>query len=794
MRCVVVIEHRAEEKKTNNEKKNSSLSFLRHYQPTTTPAPPPPLLRRAAAASAAAVLSVSALLGSPTLDASAVETASSSSSSIISTSSSSSSPSTPPPPPSPPPPPPSYYHLPVVSPDPDVLSVQRVLLQAWDIVDRAFVDGSFGGRDRGEWRGDLVDSLDAAAGAGAAGGGGGGGARLAELAIDAMLDRLGDPYTRRMPSRDYEAFRQSSEGEIAGGVGLLIAAQPVREEEEEGGGVGLSSSAGSSSSSSSSSSPLSLSSSPSSSSPTSNNSSSSLSNSTRLRSRLVVLSPIEGGPAARAGIRPGDEVLAIDGRPTDGFDGESAAGLLRGPRGSSVVVDVARREVEDGAEGGMVPGIPGRAPPQRLSGSSATEMMMTTPNGTNSKKKNSAAPPRVSIRQVRLRREKVELSPVTSSVLTVDGGGGEGLAKQKKKTASSSSQHQQQQQHRVGYLRLASFNARAAADTARALAQMRSQGAEAFVLDLRGNGGGLVRAAVDVSRSLLPRGSTVFAVQGRSEEEERDEMDKNHYHLMRAMTPPASPGDVVPASSGVPATAITQRVVLDDNNGDGDEVGEGGLNNNKNRSGGARLLKRVMTMLLPNLSSSSSSQQQQDGESDVASLHSPLSTPLAVLVDRNSASASEILAGALRDNGRAALVGERTFGKGKIQSVFPLRDGSALFVTVARYMTPSEELIDGVGIKPETACRGGGGGGGRGGGRNNNSNTLLASLEMVPGVVREAGALQASLAADSCVLTAERLLLAQVEKLQQQEQEGGGGMGGGEGGATPTTANKGRRL
>lgn len=60
--------------------------------------------------------------------------------------------------------------------------------------------------------------------------------------------------------------------------------------------------------------------------------------------------------------------------------------------------------------------------------------------------------------------------------------------------------------------------------------------------------------------------------------------------------------------------------------------------------------------------------------------------PLAVLVNGGSASASEILAGALRDNGRATLVGDRTFGKGKIQSVFELEDGSALFVTVAKYV------------------------------------------------------------------------------------------------------------
>lgn len=58
--------------------------------------------------------------------------------------------------------------------------------------------------------------------------------------------------------------------------------------------------------------------------------------------------------------------------------------------------------------------------------------------------------------------------------------------------------------------------------------------------------------------------------------------------------------------------------------------------------------------------------------------------PMAVLVNGNSASASEILAGALHDHARADLIGDTTFGKGKIQSVFELDDGSALFVTVAK--------------------------------------------------------------------------------------------------------------
>jgi carboxyl-terminal processing protease len=79
--------------------------------------------------------------------------------------------------------------------------------------------------------------------------------------------------------------------------------------------------------------------------------------------------------------------------------------------------------------------------------------------------------------------------------------------------------------------------------------------------------------------------------------------------------------------------------------------------------------------------------------------------PLVVLINRQSASASEILAGALHDNGRARLIGDTaTFGKGRIQTVYPLNDGSALFVTVAQYQTPAHADIDHIGINPDIKC------------------------------------------------------------------------------------------
>ncbi len=75
--------------------------------------------------------------------------------------------------------------------------------------------------------------------------------------------------------------------------------------------------------------------------------------------------------------------------------------------------------------------------------------------------------------------------------------------------------------------------------------------------------------------------------------------------------------------------------------------------------------------------------------------------PLAVLVNAGSASASEIVAGAIKDHGRGKLVGERTYGKGSVQTVMPLGRGSAIKLTTSHYITPSGRSINGLGIKPD---------------------------------------------------------------------------------------------
>jgi len=162
--------------------------------------------------------------------------------------------------------------------------------------------------------------------------------------------------------------------------------------------------------------------------------------------------------------------------------------------------------------------------------------------------------------------------------------------------------------HNVGYIRLSQFNANAAKDMATALTKLEEQGAEAYVLDLRGNPGGLLDVAINLTKLWIDRGVVVYTVDRQGIEESFTVGENNH--------------------------ALTQD-------------------------------------------------------------------PLVVLVDKGSASASEILAAALHDNDRAKLLGSQTYGKGSVQSLFELEDGSGLAVTIAHYETPSHTNINKIGIKPD---------------------------------------------------------------------------------------------
>lgn len=158
----------------------------------------------------------------------------------------------------------------------------------------------------------------------------------------------------------------------------------------------------------------------------------------------------------------------------------------------------------------------------------------------------------------------------------------------------------------IGYIRLIQFNANATAEVAHAIANLEKQGANAYILDLRNNPGGLLQSGIEIARLWLDEGTIVYTVN-------RQGIQGNFEAFGSALT----------------------------------------------------------------------------------------HDPLVVLVDRGTASASEILAGALQDNGRAKIVGEKTFGKGLIQSLFELSDGSGMAVTVAKYETPNHRDIHKQGIVPD---------------------------------------------------------------------------------------------
>lgn len=99
---------------------------------------------------------------------------------------------------------------------------------------------------------------------------------------------------------------------------------------------------------------------------------------------------------------------------------------------------------------------------------------------------------------------------------------------------------------------------------------------------------------------------------------------------------------------------------------------------------------------------------EQDADGSEQEFHAnpggaALKIPIVILMDEFSASGSEVLAAALRDNGRATIVGENSFGKGTVNTSHELKDGGALFVSIAHWLTPKGVLIEGVGIEPDVA-------------------------------------------------------------------------------------------
>jgi carboxyl-terminal processing protease len=158
----------------------------------------------------------------------------------------------------------------------------------------------------------------------------------------------------------------------------------------------------------------------------------------------------------------------------------------------------------------------------------------------------------------------------------------------------------------IGWVQLTVFGADTGHELDAELRRLDAQGAKAFILDLRSNGGGYLNSAVDVSSKFIPTGPIVTVESRAGTDTEYDAEN----------------------------TAIAPR-------------------------------------------------------------------PLAVLVNHFTASASEITAGAIQDSGVGEIIGTRTYGKGVVQSIFPLGDGSAVKITTARYLTPHGRDINSIGIQPE---------------------------------------------------------------------------------------------
>lgn len=249
---------------------------------------------------------------------------------------------------------------------------------------------------------------------------------------------------------------------------------------------------------------------------------------------LIIVSPIAGFPASKAGLRPQDIIIEIDGKSSAGINTAEAVTKIRGPKGTDVTLRILRNKSED--------------------------LTFT------------------------ITRDDIKIPSVKHEIL----------------------------EGNVGYLQIVQFNEETAPLAQKAAREFKAKGVKGVVLDLRGNPGGLLDAAVDVSSMWLKKGATVL-------QERR--------------------GGVVVAT-------------------------------------------------------------------EFASGNDPLrGVPTAVLINEGSASASEIVAGALKDNKAATIFGVKSFGKGSVQQIKELSGGGELKVTIARWHRPSGENIDKKGISPDTEVK-----------------------------------------------------------------------------------------
>jgi carboxyl-terminal processing protease len=299
--------------------------------------------------------------------------------------------------------------------------------------------------------------------------------RSAYQAIRKSLESLGDPYTRFLDPEEYADLTSQTSGELSG-IGIQLGVNQKTKQ-------------------------------------------------------LTVIEPIPNSPAMEAGLKAGDHIVSIDGKPTEKMTLEQASSKIKGKLGTEVKLKISRENK---------PAF-----------------------------------------EVAISRAQIELPSVSYNL-------------------------NQEQGSKVGYIKLDEFSSHAAEQMKVAIADLTKQNASGFVLDLRGNPGGLLFSGVEIARMWMAKGEIVSTI---------------------------------------------------DRKGGNEKFSANG---------------KALTDL-----------------------------PLVVLVDGYSASASEILTGALKENHRATVVGSRTYGKGTVQSVHSLSDGSGLAVTIAHYYPPSGVDINKKGIAPD---------------------------------------------------------------------------------------------
>lgn len=249
---------------------------------------------------------------------------------------------------------------------------------------------------------------------------------------------------------------------------------------------------------------------------------------------LVIVAPFPGTPAAQAGLQPGDIVLEIDGRTTQGMDLLEAVSLVRGERGTVVSLQVRR--------------------------SGEADLIVFD-----------------------ITRGNIVIPVVVTELIQVEG------------------------QSPIGHIRLTDFGRNSVEQFKEGINELKGQGAERLIVDLRFNPGGLLNAAIDITSQFIDEG-----------------------------------------------------LILSEKTSDGQEI------RHPAEGGGVAV-----------------------------------DMPLVILINEGSASASEILAGAVKDTERGTLIGTISFGKGSVQRLHNLSDNSLLRITVARWFTPNGNAIHEVGIEPD---------------------------------------------------------------------------------------------